>query len=113
MTNKSNNKPTKLSSAELIDVKIRILNKFQVHIKVSDHRPGMDNFFNVKTAELSLWDAIGGRQLAYRLIHLTDIEQELRDMLPEMYFADVWELVSSLDEYRQDIDERIKTGRII
>jgi len=71
-------------------LRVRIMNKFIVKIIVNERSP--EGYYQ-GTAELSLWDAIGNRQLSWKIIHLSDLESEISDMLPEDMFDDAWDVI--------------------
>lgn len=66
------------------------MNKFIVKITVNEKSP---EGYYLGTAELSLWDAVGNRQLSWKLIHLSDLESEIRDMLPDDMFDMAWDVI--------------------
>jgi len=71
-------------------LRVRIMNKFIVKITVNEKSP---EGYYLGTAELSLWDAVGNRQLSWKLIHLSDLESEIRDMLPDDMFDMAWDVI--------------------
>jgi hypothetical protein len=71
-------------------LRVRVMNKFIVKIIVNETTP---EGYYVTTADLSLWDAIGNRQLSWKLIHLCDLESEVRDMLPDDMFDIAWDVI--------------------
>lgn len=71
-------------------LRVRVMNKFIVKIVVNEKSP---EGYYLGTAELSLWDAIGNRQLSWKLIHLSDLESEVRDLLPEDMFDMAWDVI--------------------
>lgn len=71
-------------------LRVRVMNKFIVKIVVNEKSP---EGYYLGTAELSLWDAIGNRQLSWKLIHLSDLESEVRDLLPEDMFDIAWDVI--------------------
>jgi hypothetical protein len=79
-----------MKNVNVTQLRVRILNKFIVKIVVSERTP--EGYF-LGTAELSLWDAVGNRQLSWKLIHLSDLESEVREMLPENMFDDAWQVI--------------------
>lgn len=71
-------------------LRVRIMNKFIVKITVNEKSP---EGYYLGTAELSLWDAVGNRQLSWKLIHLSDLESEIQDMLPDDMFDMAWDVI--------------------
>ena len=76
--------------AKVTQLRVRVMNKFIVKIIVNETTP---EGYRVTTADLSLWDAIGNRQLSWKLIHLNDLESEVRDLLPEDMFDIAWDVI--------------------
>lgn len=79
-----------MSKAKVTQLRVRVMNKFIVKVIVNEKSP---EGFYLGLAELSLWDAIGNRQLSWKLIHLNDLESEVRDLLPEDMFDIAWDVI--------------------
>lgn len=79
-----------MSKVKVTQLRVRVMNKYIVKIIVNEKSP---EGFYIGLAELSLWDALGNRQLSWKLIHLSDLESEVRDLLPEDMFDEAWDVI--------------------
>lgn len=79
-----------MHKVNVTEVRARLFNKFIVKVVTSNTTP---EGFLIPTAEVSLWDAIGNRQLSWEYIHLIDLESCIRDIVPDYMFEDAWKVI--------------------
>jgi len=90
-------------NADIKKIRVRVANKFMFQVIAHEYNPSIPEFFQVYTAEVSLWDAIGGKQLSHQLVHITELEDATRRVIPEQYFDEVWNLIKTMHRDSNDI----------